>query len=100
MPKPASTPIPPPAGPPRAGPGTPARPGGHSAGAPPDPVPNSAVKHRRAHGTASQDAGERVADAADGRPGHRPAKGRGEEAGDHHGSATPRPHEMHGSHGP
>ena len=29
-----------------------------SAGAPPDPIPNSAVKPRRAHGTASQDVGE------------------------------------------
>ena len=36
------------------------RPGGHSEGAPPDPIPNSAVKPLSAHGTASQDAGESV----------------------------------------
>jgi hypothetical protein len=35
-------------------------PGGHSAGAPPDPIPNSAVKPRRAQGTAVLTVGERV----------------------------------------
>ena len=32
--------------------------GGHSASDTPDPIPNSAVKRRRADGTASQDVGE------------------------------------------
>ena len=32
--------------------------GGHSASKTPDPIPNSAVKCRRADGTASQDVGE------------------------------------------
>ena len=35
-------------------------PGGHSAGGPPDPIPNSAVKPRRAQGTAVLTVGERV----------------------------------------
>ena len=35
-------------------------PGGHGAGAPPDPIPNSAVKPRRAQGTAVLTVGERV----------------------------------------
>ena len=34
------------------------RPGGHSEGPAPDPIPNSAVKTLRANGTASQDVGE------------------------------------------
>jgi hypothetical protein len=34
--------------------------GGHSTSKTPDPFPNSAVKCRRANGTASQDAGEQV----------------------------------------
>ena len=34
------------------------RSGGHSARETPDPIPNSAVKPRRADGTASQDVGE------------------------------------------
>src|SRR4051794_41828026 len=87
MPKPASTPLPPP--------GTPARPGGHSAGAPPDPVPNSAVKPRRAHGTASQDAGERVAAGSGGRPRTGPPRGGGGGGGGHHRRTTPR-HEAGG----
>lgn len=37
-----------------------ARPGDHSARAPPDPIPNSAVKPRRAQGTAPKGVGERV----------------------------------------
>jgi hypothetical protein len=37
------------------------RPGGHSAEVPPDPIPNSAVKLRRAQGTAPKGVGERVA---------------------------------------
>src|SRR5271170_4838238 len=37
------------------------RPGGHSEGSAPDPIPNSAVKTLRANGTPSQDAGEYVA---------------------------------------
>ena len=37
------------------------RPGGHSGGIPPDPIPNSAVKAPSAHGTAAQAAGESVA---------------------------------------
>ena len=36
-------------------------PGGHREDDTPDPIPNSAVKHLCAHGTASQDAGESVA---------------------------------------
>lgn len=34
------------------------RPGGHSEGPPPDPIPNSAVKPLCANGTLSQDTGE------------------------------------------
>src|SRR5271154_2431761 len=37
------------------------RPGGHSGGIPPDPIPNSAVKAPCAYGTAAQAAGESVA---------------------------------------
>src|SRR5271154_1382534 len=37
------------------------RPGGHSGGIPPDPIPNSAVKASCAYGTAAQAAGESVA---------------------------------------
>src|SRR5882757_5686035 len=37
------------------------RPGGHSEGILPDPIPNSAVKAFCAHGTAAQAAGESVA---------------------------------------
>src|SRR3954452_18790588 len=36
-------------------------PGGHRKVATPDPIPNSAVKHLSAHGTAAPEAGESVA---------------------------------------
>ncbi len=56
-------------------------PGGHRGDDTPDPIPNSAVKHPSAHGTAAQAAGESVAAGPPGRILHNTHQSRRPEQG-------------------